>query len=444
MFRILLLYFIFLPLYSFSVYVPLNLNSQGKAPAFEWNGVTPLALDIEKGKLYELSVILPNKKEIHLTKTISKDLENQNQYTFFLPDPKVIDSITNFQLKIVNTNKKFFNTSRTKITKNTNIPILELISISDSVTHGGAGLAVIKSERYEDLYSLAFIDENNIPFYPRTYKKDGFYSILFTWYVDHSTDWKKQYILAIDKAGNTNKLFLSETTPIIRKYRQRTITLPNDYADQKAKELALSQEDAKALEGDFNAINKVLAKQPTFNRWEQTRTTFKKSAKEIFTSSTIFSKPALPMSNAMVTATYGDQRRYLYQNKLVRRSVHKGHDVASYKNTPIYALLDGTVYYADWYGGNGKAVIIDHGMNVYSMYSHNSEFLVKQGQQVKAGTQISISGTTGQSTGDHLHLTIFIQGMFTEPKEWLKQDSIYTLFHKPLIEADQFIENALK
>lgn len=441
-YRLMILSIIFLPSLTFSIYLPLTVNNWGKSRAFSWNGKTPLALDFKTGEPYELAIILPNKTEISLTKELSKDFENQNHYVFYLPDTSILDSIDEFNLQIVNTKKSWpLKTTKTKITKKTSTPKLSLISVSDSVEHGGAGLVVIESEKYDDLTTLAFFDENKIPFYPQTFQKDGFYTILFSWYTDHSTAWTNQYVLAMDNAGNTNTLILSDVKPIIRKYRQSTITLPNDYAQQKAKELSLSTEEAAALEGDITAINKALTTpERTFERWKATRTTFKENAKNIIKVPIVFSEPSLPMSNAIFTATYGDQRKYFYQKKQVRTSVHRGLDYASYKNTPLYALLDGTIVYADWYGGNGKAVIIDHGLNTYSLYAHNSEILVAEGQKVKAGTQISISGTTGQSTGDHLHLSIFIQGMFVEPKEWISAKSIQETFHKPLEKASEYIQ----
>ena len=441
-YRLIILSIIFLPSLAFSIYLPLTVNNWGKARAFSWNGITPLALDFQTGETYELAIILPDKTEISLKKEIAKDFENQDHYVFYLPDNSVLDSVDEFNLQIINTKKSWpLKTSKTKITKKTSLPKLSLVSVSDSVEHGGAGLVVVESEKYKDLSTLAFFDENKIPFYPQTFQKDGFYTILFSWYTDHSTKWTNQYILAMDNAGNTNTLILSDVKPIIRKYRQSTITLPNDYAQQKAKELALSKEAAKALEGDINAINKALATpQRTFERWKITRTTFKANAKHIIKAPIVFSEPSLPMSNAVFTGTYGDQRKYYYKKKQVRTSVHRGLDYASYKNTPLYALLDGTIIYADWYGGNGKAVIIDHGLNTYSLYAHNSEILVKEGQKVKAGTQISISGTTGQSTGDHLHLSIFVQGMFVEPKEWISAKSIQETFHKPLEQASEYIK----
>ena len=442
-YRLIILSIIFLPNLTFSIYLPLTINNWGRIKTSSWNGITPLALDLKTGESYELAVILPDKKEMPLKKKITKDFENQDHYTYYLPDTSVLDSITNFNLKIINTKKSWpLKTSKTKITKKTSPPKLSLISVSESVEHGGAGLVVVESEEYKDLTTLAFFDENKIPFYPQTFQRDGFYTILFSWYTDHSTAWTNQYVLAMDNAGNTNTLILSDVKPKIRKYRQSTITLPNDYAQQKAKELALSTEEAKALEGDITAINKALTTpERTFERWKTTRTTFKENAKHIIKTPIVFSEPSLPMSNAIFTATYGDQRKYYYKKKQVRTSVHRGLDYASYKNTPLYALLDGTIIYADWYGGNGKTVIIDHGLNTYSLYAHNSEILVNEGQKVKAGTQISISGTTGQSTGDHLHLSIFIQGMFVEPKEWISAKSIQEIFHKPLEQASEYIKN---
>ncbi|MGL5955587.1 MAG: M23 family metallopeptidase [Brevinema sp.] len=435
---------ILLPSFIYSISLPLKIDYWGKVQHKTWNITTPFALDMTKGEDYDLVLHLPKQAPIPLKKSISKDWENQEQYIFTLEDHSILTNISNtesFSLEIKNHQKVWpFNSRKTKLSYRNNPPKLRLISSSETITHGGAGLAVIESENYEDLNLLAFIDENRIPFYPKRFQQDGFYTVLFSWYTDHSTNWNNQYILAMDTAGNTNILALTDIKPITRNYRQSTINLPKDYAQQKAQELALSQEKAAQLEGNIQEINKVLAEQRTFARWQETRTSFKKNALEIITQTTVFSSPSIPMKQAINTSTYGDRRKYYYQNKLVRQSVHRGLDYASYKNVPIYALLDGVVIYSDWYSGNGKSVIIDHGLNTYSLYAHNSELLAEEGQFVKAGDQISISGTTGQSTGDHLHLSLFVQGMFVEPKEWITQDSIDRLFHQPLVKAKEYID----
>ncbi|MGL4677332.1 MAG: M23 family metallopeptidase [Brevinema sp.] len=433
---------ILLPNFIYSISLPLTIDYWGKAKHTAWNITTPLALHMSND--YELILHLPNQEPILLQKTIAKDLENQDQYIFTLEDQSVLTQLTNAQvffLEIKNNKKTWpLNSRKTKLSYNNSTPKLRLVSASETITHGGAGLAVVESENYNDLQVLAFIDENNIPFYPKRFQRDGFYTVLFSWYTDHSTNWTNQYILTMDNAGNTNTLLLTNIKALTRNYRQSTIKLPKDYAQQKASELALSKEKATKLEGDIKAINKVLAEQRTFARWQETRTSFKKNASEILTQTSIFSSPAIPMKNAITTSTYGDRRKYYYQNKLVRQSTHRGLDYASYKNVPIYALLDGMVIYSDWYSGNGKSVIIDHGLNTYSLYAHNSELLAQEGQFVKAGDQISISGTTGQSTGDHLHLSLFVQGIFVEPKEWITKESIDQLFHKPLLKAKEYID----
>lgn len=435
----LLLIFVQSPLLA--VYLPLEMNSRNnKIQDFMWNGTTPLALDLTNGASLEISLSF-GEQTFPLIKTKSKNFENQDHFLFTLTNTTIPDNTTKMELLIKNNDKKWpFQNHKAKITKKIVSPKLFLISHSPKITHGGSGMIVVESEASQDLSFLAFLDERDIPFYPQTFQQDGIYAILFPWYTENSSKWSKNRILVIDNAGNTNMLSLSGIPTATKKYRQRTITLPPDYAQQKAKELTLSSEDAQKLEGNIKEINKALAQTRTFERWKKTRTTFHSNAQEIVTDPFIFSKPSLPMSNATATALYGDRRNYYYQKKRIRSSIHKGLDYASYKNTPIYALLDGTVIYSDWYSGNGKSVIIDHGFNTYSLYAHNSELLAKEGEFVKAGTQISISGTTGQSTGDHLHLSLFIQGMFIEPSEWTNSQSLDTLFHKPLKDAETYLQ----
>lgn len=85
---------------------------------------------------------------------------------------------------------------------------------------------------------------------------------------------------------------------------------------------------------------------------------------------------------------------------------HEGIDIAAPTGTNVYAFMDGKVTFSGWDGGYGKLVIIDHGNGFKSYYAHNSELLVKSGQQVKKGTHIAEVGNTGNSTGSHSHFEI--------------------------------------
>jgi len=80
-------------------------------------------------------------------------------------------------------------------------------------------------------------------------------------------------------------------------------------------------------------------------------------------------------------------------------------DIGAPHGTPVYSLMDGTVAYAGWMRGYGNVVVINHG-SISTLYAHNSQMLVSQGQHVKGGQKISLVGTTGWSTGPHIHFEV--------------------------------------
>lgn len=103
-----------------------------------------------------------------------------------------------------------------------------------------------------------------------------------------------------------------------------------------------------------------------------------------------------------------------------RREFHNGIDIAAPKGTNIYAAADGTVVKCEWYGGYGNCVIINHGGGVMTLYGHCNSLNVKNGQSVKAGDVIAYVGTTGQSTGYHLHFTVYEGKTAVNPWNYLK------------------------
>ncbi len=97
-------------------------------------------------------------------------------------------------------------------------------------------------------------------------------------------------------------------------------------------------------------------------------------------------------------------------------SFHQGTDIGAYCGAPIFAAHGGTVVYAGWNGGYGNFVLIDHGGGVQTAYAHivDGGILVGYGQNVDVGTQIASVGTTGTSTGCHLHLEVRFWGVATD------------------------------
>jgi murein DD-endopeptidase MepM/ murein hydrolase activator NlpD len=100
-------------------------------------------------------------------------------------------------------------------------------------------------------------------------------------------------------------------------------------------------------------------------------------------------------------------------------SFHKGLDIAAPSGTPIQPVRAGTVVSAGRNGGYGNVVVLDHGDGTTSMYAHCKELKVEAGDQVKLGQVIATVGTTGRSTGPHLHLEIHQHGQAVDPVEAL-------------------------
>ncbi|MBK7858987.1 MAG: M23 family metallopeptidase [Archangiaceae bacterium] len=125
---------------------------------------------------------------------------------------------------------------------------------------------------------------------------------------------------------------------------------------------------------------------------------------------------AHPGSAPGVTSGFG-ARKDPFTGELAQ---HEGVDVAAEAGTPISAAWDGKVVSAGERGGYGNAVEVDHGNGVHTLYAHASELEVKPGDVVKAGDKLGEVGSTGRSTGPHLHLELRVNGKAADPTAALK------------------------
>ena len=123
------------------------------------------------------------------------------------------------------------------------------------------------------------------------------------------------------------------------------------------------------------------------------------------TTSTTLSLPIKSGSYEAVTGFYGD--------------THKGIDLAAFNGTDIYASADGKVTFSKYDNGYGNRVVIEHSNGLVTSYSQCSDLLVKEGDTVKTGDLIAKVGSTGNSTGPHLHFEVMKDGSWVNPENYI-------------------------
>ncbi len=131
------------------------------------------------------------------------------------------------------------------------------------------------------------------------------------------------------------------------------------------------------------------------------------------------STPSILPSRGWISSEFG-YRHNPFSN---RKTFHAGIDIANYTGTPVVAPADGVVSFSGERGGFGKVIQIDHGYNVVTRYGHNSRLVAKKGDRVRRGQKIAEIGSTGRSTGPHLHYEVALKGKVVNPRLFILEDS---------------------
>jgi len=132
----------------------------------------------------------------------------------------------------------------------------------------------------------------------------------------------------------------------------------------------------------------------------------------------LWSQPFQRQPGTKNEATFADDRLYYYQGKKIDEQTHLGYDLASIQNVGVQAANDGQVVYAAPLGIYGNCIVVDHGYGLQTIYGHLSRIDVKEGDMVKRGQPMGLSGMTGMAAGDHIHFSMQLDGVQIDPKEW--------------------------
>lgn len=185
-------------------------------------------------------------------------------------------------------------------------------------------------------------------------------------------------------------------------------------ANLKAKQ-SESQQIIDGLKSDIAAFEKALAAQEAAEaaaREEIRRLTQTTSQTTTYTGGAF----AWPSVSSYITSPYGTRTHPVTGNI----KTHTGLDIGAAHGTNIFAAADGTVLVSGWNtGGYGNYVVIDHGGGITTLYAHCSSLLVSAGQKVSRGQVIAKVGSTGMSTGPHLHFEVLKSGAHTNPMAYL-------------------------
>ncbi|HSY11200.1 MAG TPA: M23 family metallopeptidase [Verrucomicrobiae bacterium] len=132
----------------------------------------------------------------------------------------------------------------------------------------------------------------------------------------------------------------------------------------------------------------------------------------------LWSKPFIRQPHSQAEAHFADLRNYIYHGKKIDQQVHLGYDLAVTQHVGVQASNDGKVVYAAPLGIYGNCIVVDHGYGLQTIYGHLSRIDVHEGDVVKQGQVMGLSGQTGMAGGDHIHFAMQLDGVQIDPKEW--------------------------
>jgi murein DD-endopeptidase MepM/ murein hydrolase activator NlpD len=308
-----------------------------------------------------------------------------------------------------------FRGNETVLQKNITIditpPTLEIIADDRYVNFGGVGVIVYKPSP-DTVTTGIKIGSYFFPGYKGQIKSyPEHYVALFTHAYNIGED-ERATLVATDKAGNTRELRLAYTLKNV-KYKKSTIQISEDFLRNKVTPLL---NDVGARQGTpkeiFVKVNKALRKENEDKI---------KAITEKSTPAILWQGAFSQLSNSKVEANFADARTYLYNGEEIDQAYHLGYDLSVTKHYPAEASNDGIVAFVGDLVIYGNTVIIDHGLGLFTLYSHLSSIDVKAGDKIKKEQPIGKTGETGLAVGDHLHFGVYLHGVAILPVEWWDQ-----------------------
>ncbi len=309
----------------------------------------------------------------------------------------------------------FFRGNETRIERAVTIditpPTLNLIADDRYINFGGAGMIVYTASP-DTVATGIKIGDYFFPGYQGQIKAHPDRFIAFFAHPYNVPRNERPTLFATDKAGNTREMRLAYQLMNVN-YRKSTIVISDEFVDTKVAPLL---DDVGARQGRlqevFIRVNQRLRKE---NDDKITAIT-QKSTPEI-----LWRGAFRQLSNSKVEANFADARTYVYGDGVIDHAYHLGYDLSVTRHYPVEAANSGKVAFVGHLGIYGNTVIMDHGLGLFTLYSHLSSIDVKDGDTIKQSQIIGRTGETGLAVGDHLHYGVYLHGVPVLPLEWWDQ-----------------------
>ena len=310
---------------------------------------------------------------------------------------------------------RFFRGNESVVQKNVTIditpPTLELMADDRYVNFGGVGMVVYKPSP-DTITTGIKIGNYFFPGHKNQIKAHPDYYIAFFAHPYNVAENDKASLVATDKAGNTREMRLVYELKNV-KYKKSTLAISDEFIQSKVAPLL---HDVGARQGSpkdiFIKVNKDLRKENEEKI---------KSITEKTTPSVLWHDAFSQLTNSKVEANFADARTYTYKDEAIDNAYHLGYDLSVTKHSPAEAANSGIVAFVGDLGIYGNMVIIDHGLGLFTLYSHLSSIDVKVGEPIKQRQVIGKTGETGLAAGDHLHFGVYLHGVPILPVEWWDQ-----------------------
>lgn len=293
-------------------------------------------------------------------------------------------------------------TREVALTVDTRAPRLSLLTGLSYVRRGGSEVAVYRLGEPVKLSGIQ-VGSTLHPGFAHPERPD---TLIAFYALSPDSNSELPELVAVDPAGNETRVPL--TIGIIkREFPDDRIEIDEAFMRRKVAELGASGGDD--LVAGYLELNRNLRAQSH----EKLRELSANSSGDPLWTGRFAQLP-----NSKVVAVFGERRSYLHGGELIDTQVHQGYDLASTSRAPVPAANHGVVAFAGPLGIYGNAVVLDHGLGLFSLYGHLSEISVEEGKALRGGDVLGRTGQTGLAGGDHLHFAMLVNGEFVDPLEW--------------------------